>query len=88
MINTAQGMVSQLIQNNEVIAEGDVHPPCNNGEEASIGGPAISSYSEKNNSMVPCPTRCTLFIMYCQVEYGGGYCGGQFYFCGLCFGFW
>src|SRR5690606_35114768 len=54
MVNTADGMVSQLIQNNKVIAEGDVHPPCNKGEEASISGPALSSYSSNNSNTLAC----------------------------------
>ena len=88
MVNSAEGPVSQLIKNNKVIAQGDVHPPCNNGETASINGPTLSSYSSNNGSAPACASRCTFFILYCQIEYSGGYCSEQLYFCGGCFGFW
>ena len=90
MVKTAEGAVSQLIQNNNVIAQGGVHPPCHKGEEASLRNtPTLSSYaSNNNNSTLVCGSHCTFFVLYCQIEYSGGYCSDQYYFCGGCFGFW
>jgi hypothetical protein len=81
-------MTTLLKQDHKIIAKGGVYPPCDKGEEASINNTFKQRSLNTTTKSLVCPTRCTFFIMYCQVEYPGGLCGGQFYFCGVCFGFW
>jgi hypothetical protein len=59
-------------------------------ESMPVHRPAMKK--SENSGFIPvqadaCRTRCYGFLYYCPVVYGGGWCSGRVYFCGLCFGF-